>query len=76
MEKTIRRMKEYAEAIQNTYPTDIIMEVDESIKKLKLDMKIRHGIFLIFKTALHTIALKQTILKAELTSIIPAKGYL
>ena len=56
MEKTILRMKEYAEAMQNTYPTDVIMEVDEKIKQLKLDMKLRHEIFFIFKKTLHTIA--------------------
>ena len=57
MEKTILRMKEYAEAMQNTYPTDVIMEVDEKIKQLKLDMKVRHEIFFIFKKTLHSIAM-------------------
>jgi len=57
MEKTILRMKEYAEAMQNTYPTDVIMEVDEKIKQLKLDMKVRHEIFFIFKKMLHDIAM-------------------
>ncbi|HEX5151199.1 MAG TPA: two-component regulator propeller domain-containing protein [Parafilimonas sp.] len=57
MEKTILRMKEYAEAMQNTYPTGVIMEVDEKIKQLKLDMKVRHEIFFIFKKTLHNIAM-------------------
>jgi len=60
MEKTILRMKEYAEAMQNTYPTDVIMEVDEKIKQLKLDMKVRHEIFFIFKKTLHSIAINAT----------------
>ena len=42
MEKTILRMKEYAEAIQNTFPTQVSMEVDEKVNQLKLDMKVRH----------------------------------
>jgi len=56
MEKTILRMKEYAENIQSTFPTQVQMEVDEKIKHLKLDMKVRHELFLIFKKTLRTIA--------------------
>ncbi|MBV9961348.1 MAG: hypothetical protein JO072_03805 [Parafilimonas sp.] len=56
MEKTILRMKEYAENIQSTFPTQVQMEVDEKVKQLKLDMKVRHELFLIFKKTLRTIA--------------------
>lgn len=56
MDKTILRMKEYAEALQNTYPVQIQMEVDETVRLLKTDMKLRHEIFLIFKTTLRCIA--------------------
>ena len=56
MEKTILRMKEYAEAIQNTFPTQVSMEVDEKVNQLKLDMKVRHELFLIFKKTLRAIA--------------------
>ena len=49
-------MKEYAEAIQNTFPTQVQMEVDEKIKSLNPDMKVRHEIFLIFKKTLRAIA--------------------
>ena len=56
MEKTILRMKEYAEGLQNTYPVQIQMEVEEAVKSLKTDMKLRHEIFLIFKSTLHFIA--------------------
>ena len=56
MEKTILRMKEYAEAIQNTYPAQVQMEVDERVKSLKPGMKVRHEMFLIFKNTLYCIA--------------------
>lgn len=56
MEKTILRMKEYAEAIQSTYPVTVIMEVDEHLKNLKLDMKIHHELFLVFKIMLRITA--------------------
>jgi signal transduction histidine kinase len=56
MEKTILRMKEYAEAIQNTFSMKVEMEVDEKIKSLNPDMKVRHEIFLIFKKSLRSIA--------------------
>jgi signal transduction histidine kinase len=56
MEKTILRMKECAEGLQNTYSTDIQMEVDERVESLKLDMKARHEFFFIFKEAIRNIA--------------------
>ena len=56
MEKTILRMKQYAESIQSTYPAEMLLEVDESVKNLKLDMKTHHEIFLIFKIMLRAIA--------------------
>ena len=56
MEKTILRMKECAEGLQNTNSTNIQMEVDERVKSVRLDMKARHEFFLIFKEALRHIA--------------------
>jgi len=56
MEKTILRMKECAEGLQNTHSTNIQMEVDERVNSLKLDMKARHEFFFIFKEALRNIA--------------------
>ena len=55
MEKTILRMKECAEGLQNTYGTEIRMGIDERIKSVKLDMRTRHEVFLIFKEALRNI---------------------
>jgi glucose-6-phosphate-specific signal transduction histidine kinase len=56
MEKTMLRVKEYAEAIQHSFPVQVQMEVDEKVKFLKPDMKVRHEIFLIFKKTLYAIA--------------------
>src|SRR5206468_24673 len=56
MEKTILRMRECAEGVQNTYNTRIEMEVDSKVKSVKLGMKTRHEFFLIFKEALLCIA--------------------
>jgi ligand-binding sensor domain-containing protein/signal transduction histidine kinase len=58
MEKTILRMKEYAEAIQNSFLIRVQMEADGKVNSLKTDMKLRHEIFLIFKKTLRTIAEK------------------
>ncbi|HMK03987.1 MAG TPA: triple tyrosine motif-containing protein [Ferruginibacter sp.] len=52
MEKTLLRMSEFIDSLRNRHEADIIMQVEEKVKNLKLDMKLRHGFFIIFKTAL------------------------
>ena len=56
MEKTVLRMKECAEGLQNSHNTNIQMQIDSKVKSLKLDMKTRHEFFFIFKEALLNIA--------------------
>jgi signal transduction histidine kinase len=56
MEKTILRMKQFAEDLQTTYETNIYLQVDTKVNSIKLDMKKRHEFFLIFKEALRNIA--------------------
>ena len=56
MEKTILRMRESAEGLQHTYGTEIQIEIDEKVKSVKMDMRTRHELFLIFKEGLRTIA--------------------
>ena len=56
MEKTILRMKEFAEGLQNDHALDIQMEIDNDVLSVKAGMKIRHELFLIFKEALTVIA--------------------
>jgi glucose-6-phosphate-specific signal transduction histidine kinase len=56
MERTILRMKEFAEGLQNAHALNIQMEVDTNVLSVKAGMKIRHELFLIFKEALTLIA--------------------
>ena len=56
MEKTILRMKEFADGLQNEYPVNILMEVDQQVLSVKAGMKIRHELFIIFKAALMLVA--------------------
>ncbi|MEP7320250.1 MAG: triple tyrosine motif-containing protein, partial [Panacibacter sp.] len=55
MEKTILRLTEYAEGLQQQ-GLNLSMEVDEKVKSQKLDMKVRHELLFIFKEALKLIA--------------------
>ena len=56
MAKTLERMTEYAEGLKNTHSCTIEVIVDEKVKTVKLSMKTRHEMFLIFKQALGNIA--------------------
>ncbi|MFT3823111.1 MAG: two-component regulator propeller domain-containing protein [Chitinophagaceae bacterium] len=49
MDKTIVRMKEYASKIEKQYHAHINFRSDEGVEKLKLDMKQRHELFIIYK---------------------------
>lgn len=55
MQKTIERMQEFSEGLRDTHGCTIQLMVDEKLKSLKLDMKMRHEIFFIFKEALSNI---------------------
>jgi ligand-binding sensor domain-containing protein len=60
MERTILRMKEFAEGLQNDYEIFIQMEIDKDVPSVKAGMKVRHELFLIFKEALTQIATSGT----------------
>ena len=70
MEKTILRMSEFIDALRNRHEAEIEMHVDEKVKDLKLEMKLRHGFFFIFKTALRCMVqysgAKQTLINIDL----------
>lgn len=55
MEKTILRMMEYTDSLKNRHAATIQLSVDKKVQSLKLDMKIRHEFFLIFKEGLKMI---------------------
>ncbi len=55
MEKTVDRMKEYVDALQNRHGADIEIFVDKKVQLLELNMKLRHEAFLLFKEALKSL---------------------
>ncbi len=55
MEKTILRMKEYIDALNNRHATDIEMHTDKKVCSLSLNMKLRHESFLLFKDAIASL---------------------
>tara|TARA_R110002167_G_scaffold134051_1_gene319368 strand:- start:1296 stop:2954 length:1659 start_codon:yes stop_codon:yes gene_type:complete len=52
MEKTIARMEEYIDALNNRRSAGIAILVDKRVKSLKLDMQLRHEAFLLFKESI------------------------
>ena len=52
MEKSLLRMMEFADVIKNLYGANIEIALDKKVRSLRLDMKTRHELFLIFKQAL------------------------
>ncbi|MDP4265001.1 MAG: two-component regulator propeller domain-containing protein [Bacteroidota bacterium] len=55
MEKSLLRMMEFADALKNRHGANIELALDKKVRFLRLDMKTRHEVFLIFKEALRTI---------------------
>ncbi len=55
MQKTLERMIEFADGIKKINDCKIDLIVEEKVRWLKLDMKMRHEIFFIFKEALNSI---------------------
>ena len=49
-------MTEYADGLKNTHSCSIDVIVDAKVKAIRLSMKTRHEMFLIFKQALSNIA--------------------
>jgi len=55
MEKSLLRMTEFADVLKNMFGAHIELALDKKVRSLKLDMKTRHDVFLIFKQALRMI---------------------
>lgn len=55
MEKTLLRMMEFTDSLKNRHGARIELALDKKVSSLKLDMKIRHEFFLIFKEGLRMI---------------------
>ncbi|HEY0679194.1 MAG TPA: two-component regulator propeller domain-containing protein [Chitinophagaceae bacterium] len=52
MPKTVLRMKEYIDELNNSYDTDIKMLIDDKVNALKLGMEFRHEAFILFKESI------------------------
>lgn len=52
MQKTVLRMKEYIEAMNNRHDTHIEVWVDEKVNALKPDMRFRHEAFTLFRESI------------------------
>ncbi len=55
MEKTLLRMLEFVDALINRHGANIDILVDEHVRTLRLDMKARHEMLLIFKEVLRAM---------------------
>jgi nitrate/nitrite-specific signal transduction histidine kinase len=55
MEKSLLRMMEFADALKKRHGASIEIALDKKVRSLKLDMKTRHEVFIIFKDALRMI---------------------
>ncbi|MGB8190284.1 MAG: two-component regulator propeller domain-containing protein, partial [Chitinophagaceae bacterium] len=53
MDKTVLRMKEYIDTLNNRHSVDIEMVIDERVNALKLGMQFRHEAFMLFKETIH-----------------------
>ena len=48
-------MTEFGDVLKNLYGANIEIALDKKVKSLKLDMKTRHEVFLLFKQSLQAI---------------------
>lgn len=55
MEKMALRLREYTDTLRLRYDAEINTQADKKIRKLKLDMKRRYGLFVVFKEALRCL---------------------
>jgi ligand-binding sensor domain-containing protein/signal transduction histidine kinase len=55
MEKSLLRMTELGDVLKNLYGANIEIALDKKVRTLKLDMKTRHEVFLLFKQSLQAI---------------------
>ncbi|MEO5683994.1 MAG: two-component regulator propeller domain-containing protein [Chitinophagaceae bacterium] len=55
MEKTVARMQEYIDSMNNRRGGGTKMQVDNKVKLLKLNMQFRHEAFLVFKESVYAL---------------------
>ncbi len=55
MDKTISRIKEFADALMQRHAVLIELLIDKNVERLQLNMKLRHEAFLLFKEGLRSL---------------------
>lgn len=55
MEKILQRMAEFSEAMQKNFDVKITMQTDERLHFIELNMRLRYGLYSIFKEGLRSI---------------------
>lgn len=55
MDKTIQRIKEFADSLMQRNGATIELLIDKKVEKLQLNMKLRHEAFLLFKEGLRSL---------------------
>src|SRR4030095_12267881 len=55
MEKTVDRMREYIDSLNNRHGVYIDMLADKSVEQLKLNMMLRHEALLLFKEGIQNL---------------------
>jgi hypothetical protein len=51
-------MREYVEALKNLHGVDLQMVVDDEVRSLRLNMRIRHELFQVFKEILRDMSIR------------------
>lgn len=60
MDKTISRVKEFADALMHRHGVLIELLIDKKVERLELNMKLRHEAFLLFKEGLRNLVMAGT----------------
>ncbi|HYE55029.1 MAG TPA: two-component regulator propeller domain-containing protein [Chitinophagaceae bacterium] len=55
MQKTIERMKEFIQEMQNRHGINVELQVDKNVESLGLNMKLRHDAFLLFRHGIENL---------------------
>ncbi|MBC7949806.1 MAG: hypothetical protein H7Y42_18120 [Chitinophagaceae bacterium] len=70
MERSLLRMMEFADSLKKRFGASIELALDKKVRTLRLDMKTRHEVFIIFKEALGMIVQysggKETLIHVDL----------
>ncbi|HEY1054601.1 MAG TPA: triple tyrosine motif-containing protein, partial [Emticicia sp.] len=60
MEKVVERLQEFIECLNQENGTEILIEVEERVKALQLDMRVRHELLILFKESIEHLVYAET----------------